>query len=126
MPEGLRTLYRYSEDDRLAQLRRFGDACAALADLLEQHAEPTLAGTYRNLALTAGRLRAPFDQRELLELATSLPTLSGRLHPRYIEEHGPPEPWHRGLGALDREAAGVAIELRAFATYDDPHRSDIP
>lgn len=118
------SVQRYTDEDRSAHLRRFGRSCAALADLFEQHAEPSTARTYRTLAETAGRLQAPFDHQELKELAAGLPAFPGGRHPRYLHDYGAPLPWEQEVATQYSEAARAALDLRSYATYDGPPRSD--
>lgn len=113
--------HEYTEDDRLEQLREFGECCREIAEELARHPEEaSRARSYEALADEAHRLFATrtTSREDLHALSRALPEAPEWLNPKAIDSGLPTERWQDRVGPLDERACELALSLRAFATTE--------
>ena len=115
----------FTEDDRLAQLREFGECCLELAEIFARHPrEAWRAGSYEALANEALRLftTRTTTRDDLHALSRALPEAPDWLNPKAVDSGLPTEQWQARVAPLHGRARELALQLRAVATTEPRKR----
>ena len=109
----------YSDDERRHQLTQLAGLCSTISQALRAHGETWPASKFEERAELANRLvAAGWNRDSLTEASAQFPSGPGWLNPKGVDFGAPREPWQEEVAALHAQAARLALELRAVATYD--------